>query len=101
MDILKLALLCDVDFAGDDSGSESTSGVFVGAAGPTTYLPIATLSKKQGRVSTHMRESEIVAEMPTRWTCGKLFSPSLLRRNSHDRVVPNPIGSVRKPRLLT
>ena len=61
MDDLKLALFCDADFAGDKSDSKSTTGVVVCIAGPTTFFPVVTLSKKQGCVSTSTCESEIVA----------------------------------------
>jgi hypothetical protein len=60
VDNLKLALICDADFAGDKSGSKSTSGVLVCDAGPTTFFPVVALSKKQGCVSTSTCESEIV-----------------------------------------
>ena len=48
MDDLKLTLFFDADFAGDKSDSRSITGVVVCVAGPTTFFPIVTLSKKQG-----------------------------------------------------
>ncbi len=56
-----LTLFCDADFAGDRGDSKSTSGVFVAIAGPTCFVPVACLSKKQGCVSTSTCEAEIVA----------------------------------------
>ncbi len=58
---LKLALFCGSDFAGDNSNSKSNSSAVVCVAGPTTFLPTFTLSKKQGCMSTRTRESGIVA----------------------------------------
>jgi hypothetical protein len=61
IDDLKLALFCDADFVGDKSDSRSTTGVVVYIAGPTTFFPIVSLSKKQGCVSTSTCGSEIVS----------------------------------------
>jgi hypothetical protein len=57
-DDIKLAFFCDPDFAGDKNHSKSTSSVIVCIAGPATFFPTVTFSKKQGCVSTSTRESD-------------------------------------------
>jgi hypothetical protein len=60
-DKLELVLYCDADLAGDRNDSKSTSGVFMCLVGPTSFMPLAAVSKKQTSVSKSTPEAEIVA----------------------------------------
>ena len=57
----RMVLFCDADFAGDKSACKSTTGVHHAIIGPSTFIPVATISRKQGAVSLSTCESEIVA----------------------------------------
>ena len=58
---LKLIVYCDADFAGDTRASKSTSGSYIAPVGPNTFMPIASLCKKQPVVSHSSTESEIIS----------------------------------------
>jgi len=58
---LKLIVYCDADFAGDTRASKSTSGSYIALVGPNTFMPIASLCKKQTVVSHSSTESEIIS----------------------------------------
>ena len=58
---LELVLYCDADLAGDRNDAKSTSGVFMCLVGPTSFMPLAAVSKKQTSVSKSTPEAEIVA----------------------------------------
>ena len=58
---LELVLYCDADLAGDRNDAKSTSGVFMCIVGPTSFVPLAAVSKKQTSVSKSTPEAEIVA----------------------------------------
>ncbi len=45
---LKITLVCDADYAGDESESESSCRVLVRIASPTIYFPNITLSTSEG-----------------------------------------------------
>jgi hypothetical protein len=60
-DKLELVLYCDADLAGDRNDSKSTSGIFMCLVGPTSFVPLAAVSKKQTSVSKSTPEAEIVA----------------------------------------
>ena len=57
---LNLRLYADADFAGDRPGYKSTSGVFLGLAGPNTF-PFSAKAARQTSVS----HSTVVAEIVT------------------------------------
>ena len=56
-----IGLFADADFAGCKSTAKSTSGVVVAIVGPSTFFPLAVVSKKQDCVSTSTTEAEIVS----------------------------------------
>ena len=58
---LDLRLYSDADFAGDRPGYRSTSGVFLGLAGPNTSFPLSAKAARQTSVSHSTVEAEIVA----------------------------------------
>jgi hypothetical protein len=58
---LTLALYSDADFAGDPDSMKSTSGVFLALIGPSSFVPLGAVSKKQTRVSHSTPEAELVA----------------------------------------
>ena len=60
-DKLELVLYCDADLAGDRNDAKSTSGIFMCLVGPTSFMPLAAVSKKQTSVSKSTPEAEIVA----------------------------------------
>ena len=56
-----LVLFSDAGFAGDLRDSKSTSGGFLCLLGPSTYVPINWLCKKETAVSHSTSESEVIA----------------------------------------
>ena len=58
---LELVLYCDADLAGDRNDAKSTSGIFMCLVGPTSFVPLVGVSKKQTSVSKSTPEAEIVA----------------------------------------
>ena len=58
---LELVLYCDADLASDRNDAKSTSGVFMCIVGPTSFVPLAAVSKKQTSASKSTPEAEIVA----------------------------------------
>ena len=60
-DNLEIVLYCDADLAGDRNDAKSTSGIFMCLVGPTSFVPLAGVSKKQTSVSKSTPEAEIVA----------------------------------------
>ena len=60
-DKLKLAVYSDVSFAGDLKDSKSTSGGVLVLVGPSTFVPLTWVCKKQGAVSHSSTEAEIIA----------------------------------------
>ena len=54
-------MFCDADFAGDKAACKSTTGVLLAIIGPSTFIPVATISRKQSAVSLSTCESEIIA----------------------------------------
>jgi hypothetical protein len=58
---LTLTLYSDADFAGDQDTMKSTSGVFLALVGPSSFVPLGAVSKKQGCVSHSTPEAEQVA----------------------------------------
>ena len=58
---LTLTLYSDADFAGDPDSMKSTSGVFLALVGPSSFVPLGAVSKKQGCVSHSTPEAELVA----------------------------------------
>ena len=57
---LRLRLYADADFAGDET-ARSTSGGYLVVTGPSTWYPIAWLSKRQTSVSRSTTEAEVVS----------------------------------------
>jgi hypothetical protein len=60
-DQLHLSLYVDADFAGDRLSVKSTSGGYLVLIGPSTFFPLAWVSKKQTSVSRSTTESEVVS----------------------------------------
>jgi len=58
---LRLECFADADFAGDASSMKSTSGVLLALVGPSSFVPLGAMSKKQTCVSTSTPEAEMVA----------------------------------------
>merc|ERR1712051_789520 len=58
---LRLHLYSDADFAGCQTTNKSTTGVFMALEGPRSFVPVATVSKKQSCVSYSTPEAELVA----------------------------------------
>ena len=56
-----IGLFADADSAGCKSTAKSTSGVVVAIVRPSTFFPLAVVSKKQDCVSTSTTEAEIVS----------------------------------------
>ena len=57
----RIALFCDADFAGDKGDAKSTSGAILAIVGPSTFVPVSTISRKQGTVSLSTCEADIIA----------------------------------------
>jgi len=57
----KIALFSDASFAGDLRDSKSTSGGIPCLVGPSTYVPLSWLCKKQGAVSHSTAEAEVIS----------------------------------------
>ena len=58
---LELRLFVDADFAGDRSTARSTSGGFLALSGPSSFFPLAWISKRQTSTSRSTTESEVVS----------------------------------------
>ena len=58
---LELRLFVDADFAGDRSTARSTSGGFLVLTGPSSFFPLAWISKRQTSTSRSTTESEVVS----------------------------------------
>ena len=59
---LELRLFVDADFAGDKSTARSTSGGFLlYLSGPSSFFPLAWISKRQTSTSRSTTESEVVS----------------------------------------
>ena len=58
---LELRLFVDADFAGDRSTARSTSGGFLALTGPSSFFPLAWISKRQTSTSRSTTESEVVS----------------------------------------
>ena len=58
---LELRLFVDADFAGDKSTARSTSGGFLALSGPSSFFPLAWISKRQTSTSRSTTESEVVS----------------------------------------
>ena len=58
---LSLQLYADADFAGDRPSYKSTSGTLLSLHGPSTYVPLAGRTQKQGCVSHSTPEADIVS----------------------------------------
>ena len=56
-----LALFTDASFAGDLRDSKSTTGSLLALVGPSTFVPISWMCKKQSAVSHSSSEAEVVA----------------------------------------
>jgi hypothetical protein len=56
-----MIVYCDAGFAGDTRAGKSTSGSYIALVGPNTFMPIASLCKKQTVVSHSSTESEIIS----------------------------------------
>ena len=56
-----IAMFVDASFAGDLGDSKSTSGMYLCLVGPSTFVPISWLCKKQGAVSHSSTESEVIS----------------------------------------
>ena len=56
-----LSLFSDASFAGDLKDSKSTSGAYLALVGPSTFVPITWICKKQTAVSHSSTEAEIVS----------------------------------------
>ena len=56
-----LVLYVDASFAGDLQDSKSTTGAYLCLVGPTTFVPITWIVKKQGATSHSSAEAEIIA----------------------------------------
>ena len=65
-----LALFSDASFAGDLRDSKSTTGGSVCLVGPTTFVPLSWICKKQGAVSHSSTEAEIIALDTMMWLEG-------------------------------
>ena len=57
----KLGLFCDASFAADLMDSKSTTGALMCVFGPSTFVPITWVCKKQGAVSHSSTEAEVIA----------------------------------------
>ena len=60
-DKCKLVLFCDASFAGDLRDSKSTGGGILTLMGPSTFVVLSWVCKKQGAVSHSSSEAEIIA----------------------------------------
>ena len=58
---LELRLFVDADFAGDRSTARSTSGGFLVLTGPSSFFPLAWISKRQTSTSRSTTGSEVVS----------------------------------------
>ena len=58
---LELQLYVDADFAGDKGNARSTSGGFLVLRGPTSFFPLAWVSKRQTSTSRSTTESEVIS----------------------------------------
>ena len=58
---LELRLFVDADFARDKSTARSTSGGFLAWSGPSSFFPLAWISKRQTSTSRSTTESEVVS----------------------------------------
>ena len=58
---LELQLYVDADFAGDKENARSTSGGFLVLRGPTSFFPLAWVSKRQTSTSRSTTESEVIS----------------------------------------
>ena len=58
---VELRLYVDADFAGDRLTGKSTSGRFLILYGPSTFFPLAWVSKRQTSTSRSTTESEVVS----------------------------------------
>ena len=56
-----LMLFADASFAGDLTDAKSTTGGYLCLVGPTTFVPISWICKKQTSVSHSSSEAEVVA----------------------------------------
>jgi hypothetical protein len=56
-----LVQFSDASFAGDLKDSKSTSGCLLAIVGPSTYVPLSWICKKQTAVSHSTSESEVIA----------------------------------------
>ena len=54
-------MFCDSDFAGCKETTRFTSGVFLALVGPSTFIPLSAVSKRQTAASHSTPEAEIVA----------------------------------------
>ena len=52
---------CDASFADDIRESKSTSGCYLAIAGPHTFVPVTSFSKRQGAVSHSSTEAGIIS----------------------------------------
>ena len=79
---LELQLYVDADFAGDKENARSTSGGFLVLRGPTSFFPLAWVSKRQTSTSRSTTESEVISlayslyqeGIPSLYSCGSCFS---------------------------
>ena len=58
---LELQLFVDADFAGDRDNAKSTSGGFLVLRGPSSFFPLAWVSKRQTSTSRSTTESEVIS----------------------------------------
>ena len=58
---LELQLYVDADFAGEKEDAKSTSGGFLVIRGPTSFFPLAWVSKRQTSTSRSTTESEVIS----------------------------------------
>ena len=58
---IHLALFCDADFAGDRGSRHSTTGVFSALVGPSTFFPVAAISRTQNATAHSSTEAELLA----------------------------------------
>ena len=54
-------MFCDASFAADLADSKSTTGGLLCVYGPSTFVPITWICKKQGAVSHSSTEAEVIA----------------------------------------
>ena len=79
---LELQLYVDADFAGEKEDARSTSGGFLVLRGPTSFFPLAWVSKRQTSTSRSATESEVIS---LAYSLYRAATPALREASCHGR----------------